>query len=204
MARPRKVSDDDVYAAALRVMARVGPGQLTLAEIAEEAGVTAGALVQRFGSKRDLLVRLAGLLGSGMSAFFAQLRAQHDSPLAVIRAYGEWMAEMARTPGALLRNFAYLQVDLTDPDLRRQLVAQSREVHKELAASLREAIARRELKRATDIPALVRNLDAIISGALLTWAFHHQGSAKTWIARHVDALLAPHCTRRTPSVSARQ
>ena len=192
MARPRKVSDDDVYAATLRVMSRVGPGQLTLAEIADEAGVTAGALVQRFGSKRELLVRLAGLLGSGMSSFFAQLRAQHASPIAVVRAYAECMADMAKTPGALLRNFAYLQVDLTDPDLRTQLVAQSREVRKELAATLREAIAQGEVRRDTDIPALVRNLEALISGALLTWAFHQQGTAKKWITSHVDALLAPH------------
>lgn len=192
MGRPRKVSDDDVYAAALRVMSRVGPAQLTLAEIAAEAGVTAGALVQRFGSKRQLLLTMAGLLGSGMGEFFAQLRAEHDSPLAVVRAYAECMAGMAKSPGALLRNFAYLQVDLSDPDLREQLVAQSKSVHKVLAALLREGIARRELRADTDVPSLVRNLEALISGALLTWAFHQQGNASTWLRRHVDALLAPH------------
>ncbi len=196
MARPRKVSDDDVYAAALRVMARVGPGQLTLAEIAEEAGVTAGALVQRFGSKRQLLVTMAGLLGSGMGEFFAQLRLQHEAPLDVVRAYAECMAEMAKTPGALLRNFAYLQVDLADPDLRAQLVAQSKVVHKELAALFREAVSRRELTRDTDVQALVRNVEALISGALLTWAFHQQGTATTWLRKHVAALLDPHLTRR--------
>jgi AcrR family transcriptional regulator len=56
-ARPRKVSDDDVFSATHRVMQRVAPGELTLAEIALEAGVTAGALVQRFGSKRALLLK---------------------------------------------------------------------------------------------------------------------------------------------------
>lgn len=131
-----------------------------------------------------------------MSDFFAQLRQQHDAPLTVVRAYAECMAEMAKTPGALLRNFAYLQVDLTDPDLRRQLVAQSKTVHKELAALLREAIARRELAGATDVTALVRNIEALISGALLTWAFRQRGTATTWIRQHVDALLEPHLTRR--------
>src|SRR5262245_24467841 len=38
--RPRKVSDDDVFAAAYRVMQRVGPADLTLDAIAREAGVT--------------------------------------------------------------------------------------------------------------------------------------------------------------------
>lgn len=192
MARPRKVSDEDVYAAALRVMSRVGPGQLTLGDIAREAGVTAGALVQRFGSKRELLVTLAGSMGTGMTEFFSQLRAQHDAPLDVVRAYATCMAEMAKTPGALLRNFAYLQVDLADPELRKQLVAQSRSVHKELAALLREAIRRGELDPESDVPALVRNLEALVSGALLTWAFHQKGTAARWIGAHVDALLAPY------------
>jgi AcrR family transcriptional regulator len=37
----------------VRVMLRVGPAELTLGAIAAEAGVTAGALVQRFGSKQN-------------------------------------------------------------------------------------------------------------------------------------------------------
>src|SRR5688500_6954778 len=126
-------------------MSRVGPGQLTLGDIAREAGVTAGALVQRFGSKRQLLVSLAGLMGTGMTEFFSQLRAQHDAPLDVVCAYAECMAKMAKTPGALLRNFAYLQVDLADPELRKQLVAQSRVVYRELAALLTEAVRRGDL-----------------------------------------------------------
>ena len=45
-----------MFAALVRVMLRRGPAELTLREIAAEAGVTAGALVQRFGSKRKLLL----------------------------------------------------------------------------------------------------------------------------------------------------
>ena len=54
--RRRKVEDADVFAAMGRVMRRVGPAELTLGAIAAEAGVTAGALVQRFGSKRELVL----------------------------------------------------------------------------------------------------------------------------------------------------
>src|SRR5437588_11255415 len=53
--RRRKAEDLDVFAALVRVMLRRGPAELTLGAIAAEAGVTAGALVQRFGSKRQLL-----------------------------------------------------------------------------------------------------------------------------------------------------
>ena len=56
--RPRKASDAEILAAAHRVMSRLGPAQWTLTDIAAEAGLTAGALVQRFGSKHGLLVVL--------------------------------------------------------------------------------------------------------------------------------------------------
>ena len=37
--RPRKVTDDEIYLAAQRAISRLGPGELTLADIAKEAGV---------------------------------------------------------------------------------------------------------------------------------------------------------------------
>src|SRR4029079_17596689 len=77
--RPRKVTDDDVFAAAYRVMQRVGPADLTLEAIAREAGVTAGALVQRFGSKRQLQVALAEGAARAAPSFIGQLREQHRS-----------------------------------------------------------------------------------------------------------------------------
>lgn len=196
MARPRKVSDDEVYAAAMRVMSRVGPTELTLQEIAREAGVTPGALVQRFGSRRALLVSMASALSAGMEDLFSQLRARHDSSLDVIRAYAACMAAMARTPADLSRNFEYLQVDMTDPDLRQRLVDQSKGVRRELAALLREAISSGELSKNTDVTALVRNIEALISGALLTWGFYQQGSAEAWVRRHIDSLLRPHTRTR--------
>jgi AcrR family transcriptional regulator len=97
-------------------MSRLGPNELTLADIAGEAGVTAGLLVQRFGSKRDLLLALSKRFSGGTSEMFTELRRGHRSPLATLRAYCDCMAHMADTPAAFARNFAYLQNDLTDPD----------------------------------------------------------------------------------------
>src|SRR5690349_1640858 len=92
--RPR-VADDEVFAAAQRAMTRRGPHELTLADIAGEAGVTAGRLVQRFGSKRGLLVALSERFAGSAGAVFASLRAAHPAPLETIRAYARCMADLA-------------------------------------------------------------------------------------------------------------
>src|SRR5262245_36285639 len=96
--RPRKVSDQAVFDAASRAMARRGPSQLTLSDIAAEAGVTAGALVQRFGSKRELLLALSRRVASTAEDFFVALRSAHGSPLAALRAYADHLARMGDSP----------------------------------------------------------------------------------------------------------
>jgi AcrR family transcriptional regulator len=194
--RPRKVSDEQIFAAAMRAMARLGPRELTLAEIAGEAGVTAGALVQRFGSKRDLLLALSRLGAEGGGDYVRGLMRAHRSPLAALREYAECFAHLAESPGALARNLAYLQIDLTDPDFRAQLAAQGRATREALRELLDEAVAAGELARGTDTRALVGTVEVALNGALFTWAFYQEGKAARFVRAAVDAVLAPYRRKR--------
>ena len=194
--RPRKVSDDEVFAAAHRATNRLAPNELTLAEIAKEAGVTAGALAQRFGSKRALLLALARGAAESTGDFIGQLKASHRSPLAAVRAYAECMAQLAQSPAALARNLAYLQIDLADPDFRAQLAVQARATRAGLEDLLASAVAKGELKRGTDVTALARTVEAMVNGSMMTWAFYADGPAERWIKDDVNAVLKPHLATR--------
>lgn len=196
--RRQKVSDDEVFAAAQRAMSRRGPHELTLADIAGEAGVTAGLLVQRFGSKRALLVALSARFAGSASAIFAGLRAAHRSPLATVRAYAACMADLAPTPEALLRNLAYLQLDLTDDVLRGHLVENARATRREIENLLESAVAAGELRRDVDVRSLARSVEAVVSGSLMTWATYREGKALDAIARDLDAVLSPWLRKRRP------
>lgn len=190
--RPRKVTDDDVFMAAQRAMSRLGPGELTLADVAAEAGVTAGLLVQRFGSKRQLLLALAERFSGGTAEMFAQLRRGHRSPLATLRAYSDCIANLASSPAALARNFAYLQIDLTDPDFRKHLAKQALATGRELQKLIREAIDAKELVPATNPKQLARTIEAVVGGSMLSWAFYQQGPAAKWMRHDLDAVLKPY------------
>jgi AcrR family transcriptional regulator len=185
-----------VFAAAHRATLRLAPSELTLAEIAAEAGVTAGALAQRFGSKRALLLALARAAAASTGDFIADLQATHKSPVAAIRAYGECMAALARSPAALARNLAYLQIDLADPDFREQLEVQAKATRIGLTNLLDAAVAAGEIKRGTNVASLARTVEAIVSGSLMTWAFYHDGPAERWIRDDVAAVLEPYLRRK--------
>ena len=189
--RRQKVTDEEVFAAAQRAMSRRGPHELTLADIGDEAGVTPGRLVQRFGSKRALLVALYERFSGSAGVVFAGLRAAHRSPLATVRAYAACMADLAPSPEALLRNLAYLQGDLADDVLRRHLVENARATRGEIETLIEAAVEAGELRRDVDARALARTVETVVGGALLSWATYREGKAAVWIGRDLDAVLAP-------------
>ena len=202
--RPRKVTDSQLFAATHAVMHRVGPGELTLAAIAEEAGVTAAVLVQRFGSKRALLLALAEKYANSAGELMASLARQHASPLAAIRAYGDCMAGMATSPAAMARSLAYLQIDLADPDFRRHLIKQARATRSGLRRLIRAASKAGELAPLTPAGQLARTIEAVVTGSLLTWAFYRAGAAARWVRADLDAVLAPYVGQSSRPASSRE
>src|SRR5690242_20787799 len=55
MPRPKTLSDLEVLKNAHRLIHQLGPDALTFASVAEACGLSAATLVQRFGSKADLI-----------------------------------------------------------------------------------------------------------------------------------------------------
>ncbi len=54
--RPRSASNDDILDGVMRAIATVGPARLALTDVAEETGLAPATLIQRFGSKRGMLL----------------------------------------------------------------------------------------------------------------------------------------------------
>lgn len=193
--RPRETSDEQLLAATARVMQRRSPTQLTLADVAKEAGVVPATLIQRFGTKRGLLLAMYRTAPAAVPQQFAAARAKYKSPLnALIELYVECTA-FAPTPEAMANGLSYLQIDLTDPDFHAITLAQFRALRQETQNLLDAAVAAREL-RPCDTAQLARLIQHINGGAMLSWAVYQQGSVATWVRRDLNALLASHVLQR--------
>lgn len=193
--QPRKVSDEQVFAAVMRAMQRLDPRRLTLAAIGEEAGITAGALAQRFGSKRALLLALARRQfgGSGRPTA-ARATEQHGSAMAALDAHVLAMSSLGSSADTLRRNLAYLQDDLADPAMREAL-AEAGEANRGFVRSLLEA-ARDEgaLAAHADPPKLALLIEACLAGAAVSAAFYEPPSAGDWVRDLMEELLRPYRT----------
>src|SRR5260370_26537524 len=116
--RPRASSDADLLLATARAVSRIGPARLTLADVAKEAGVAPATLMQRFGSKRGLLLALARTSAEGatLEPFHAALADKGPALDALINLLASCAGTFVKTPAALANHLAFLPIHFRDAD----------------------------------------------------------------------------------------
>jgi AcrR family transcriptional regulator len=197
--RPRTVDDADILMAAWRAISRIGPARLTLADVAKEIGLSPATLVQRFGSKRGLLLALAeGSVGS-VDACFAAARAAHPTPLTALLAAATELTRYTATPEEMSNHLAFLQIDLSDPDFHKHALENSKLSLIGYQKLLDEAVSAGELVPC-DTARLARAIGATAGGSLIAWAIFREGTAEAWVLEDLATLIAPY--RRAPNTRA--
>lgn len=189
--RPRETSDQAILAATMRVMQRRGPAQLTLSDVAKEAGVVPATLIQRFGTKRKLLLATCKSGTADVDAQFVAARAKYKSPVKALVEFYVQCSSLAATPESLANGLAYLQNDLSDPEFRAITLAQFKAMRRETRKLLDEAVAAGELKKC-DTGELARLLQQVNGGSMLDWAVFRKGRLADWLRGDLEALLKPY------------
>jgi AcrR family transcriptional regulator len=191
MPRPRTISDAEILDAAFRVITRLGPANMTLADVAGEVGLSAATLVQRFGSKRGLLLALCKLGMESVDECFAALRAAHPSPFAALIAAGTEMTRHVSSPEELANGLAFLQLDVSDPEFRKIALENSNRILAGYRCLIADAVAANELISCDD-KKLALAVGAVVGGSLIAWAIHRHGTAECWVRADLSTLLEPY------------
>jgi AcrR family transcriptional regulator len=191
MPRKKLLTDGAVLAAAGRVFARVGPARFTLADVAAEAGLAPATLVQRFGSKRALMLAFAEHAATLARRPFEQARQRVAEPLGALRAALLIASRATKSRRELTHSLAFLLEDLVDEELRAHAARHARWTEASIRELLDGAVERGQLT-AHDTTRLARAVQAAWNGALIQWGIRGRGSLGAWIATVVDTLLEPH------------
>jgi AcrR family transcriptional regulator len=190
--RPRSASDEAIFEAVAAVVTAAGPSGLTLAAVAGRVGLSAPALAQRFGSKHGLLAAFAAREVTAVADALAAARARGADPVRALVAVLSALTGPGATREGLANNLAFLQMDLTDPELRPHAVAHSRALRDGIAALAADAVRVGLLAAGTVPETLAADLWAVYCGAMVTWAIDGTGTLPDWIAAHLERVLARH------------
>jgi len=192
MARPRLVSDDVILDATRQVLAELGPVKLTLAAVGSRVGLAAPTLVQRFGSKRGLLLASAARSPVMVLRAVEEAEARNTSPLATLRDFALTAVAHIKHREELGNGLGFVQLDVADPEFRKHALAHSAAIVDSCARLYRAAQDAGELRADADVPALARHTLVCFNGALQVWAVNGWGSLSDFLSEQLDLMLAPY------------
>jgi AcrR family transcriptional regulator len=190
MPRQRTISDEAILDRVLALAHRVGPARVTFATAAAEVGLSAATLVQRFGTKRELLLAADK---RGIDLWVGALdRSTAASPLARVVEGLALAVDPDATPERMANSVAMLQLDLADPDFHAETLRGARAVRAHIERDLSAALAAGELRCGTDIATLAKLVETTYHGAMIGWAIHRENTLTDWMREQAEAVLAPH------------
>ncbi|MFD7152977.1 TetR/AcrR family transcriptional regulator [Kribbella sp. NPDC059898] len=192
MARPRLVSDDVILDATREVLAELGPVKLTLAAVGARVGLAPPTLMQRFGSKRGLLLASAARSPLMVQRLAEAVAGRNTSPLATLRDFALSAVAHIEHREQLGNGLGFVQLDVADPEFRRHALAHSAAIVDSCDRFYRAAVEAGELRAGTDVPALARHTLVCFNGALQVWAVNGWGSLTEFLGQQLDLMIAPY------------
>ncbi len=195
MTRPKTIPDEQVVQAVGRVLLRVGPAHFSLQDVGGECGLSPATLVQRFGSKRGLVLAFARASAQEATAPFERARSKLASPLAALREALLSAAKDLRTRQEVANSLAVLLIDITDDEMRTLAAQHAHATEKAIRTLLDEAVQAGELEKGLP-PRLALSIQAAWNGAVIQWALRGQESFSTLLTSVLAPLLPMPKARR--------
>ena len=190
--RPRTVDDSTILEAAVTVLGRIGPERLTLADVGTEAGLSAATLVQRFGSKRDLMLSVLRFAKDGFESRLQTAIDENDSPVEAIFAAAMNRPGSLQEPEIVSNMFAFYLSDMRDPQFRELARENAHNAVTGFKSLLEEAIARGEIAdNSIDTAQLAETIYSLTLGTLMRWSVYGEGCYREMIRKELDTLLRP-------------
>src|SRR6476469_11017143 len=198
--RPRRMPDSAILSAAAKVVSKTGPERFTLADVGQEVGLSAATLVQRFGSKRLLMLAMFEQMANLVNGRFAAKAADGETPLEALYAAALDRADPTHGPENVANGIAFLLMEINDPEFHAIAISSAQQAIDAYKRLLDSAIQDGHLSDdGIDSQDLAETIHSMTLGSLMMWVIHRSSGSKPRTRRDLDTLLRPY--RRVATTS---
>src|SRR5512140_3168276 len=199
--RPRRLPDSAILDAAVKVVSRTGPERFTLADVGQEVGLSAATLVQRFGSKRLLMLAMLEQMTSIVNGRFTAKLEEGETPLESLYAAALDRADPNHGPEQVANGIAFLLMEINDPEFHAIAISSAQKAVEAYKSRLDDAIEDGDLTDSgIDTLELAETIHSMTLGSLMMWVINREAETKPRTKRDLDTLLRPY--RRIPIKSS--
>jgi|GEM_PF-1822697 AcrR family transcriptional regulator len=181
MPRKKKIDDSVILQLILEVIIEVGAASFSLSDLSRKTGLSPATLLQRFGSKKNILHKAIALANDNLNRELTN-RKQTDKSYVqtIIDIYLE-LAGNFITPSDIANGLDVLKYDINDKNLNALTRKYFKIRRNKIASLLILATEHNELPQDTDITSMVYNLEALWQGSVMLWALIGKGTLQRWL-----------------------
>ncbi len=183
MAQKKIVEDQFVLEQALWVISKYGPDCFTLVDVGKAVGLAPATLLQRFGSKQQLLILAAKQATASLQQDLQKLKLKK---LAWDKELIQLLASVPKGFGTrqdIASSLGLLKLDMIDPELHPV----ARELFKTLRGRIHELLLdgqkSGQLDASFDLEVVMWELDALRHGLVIQWTLSGKGTLKKWLEK---------------------
>jgi len=160
----------EIIQATMEIIAEEGIQNLTMARLAEEIGITDGALYKHFNSKKEILLATVKEIQKSFSTFMSPQVALSDDPLeklqTILRLHLEFLEQHKGVPRILFSE----AVHVGDNDVKRLMHSGVSNYLDFIRGILLRAIQDGQIRKDLDIDAATTAFFGLIQGNLIVWS----------------------------------
>lgn len=177
MRRPANLRKAEIVATVLDMADRIGPDRVTTNAVAQQIGLTQGALFRHFPSKSDMWGAVADHVADLLSQTWERALAGRTDPLARIRALiGAQLGVIAQNPAIPMLLFSR-ELTTENEALRGTFRARLGAFHGLLQADIAAAQDAGQITTAPDPRDIAYLLSSLVQGAAIRWALGPRDTA---------------------------
>lgn len=197
MPRKKTIDDKTILKMVLEVITKVGSTTFSLEDLREKTGLSPATLLQRFGSKKNLLHKAIELSNNDLEDNFTNRVAISKSPIQeIINIYLELSMPFSR-PIDVANGLDILKLDITEKKLNKLTRKYFEIRRKKIESLIILAQEKNEITSKINAAELVWVLESLWQGSIMLWALIGEGQIREWlkkrfntvIKRHAEALL---------------
>ena len=192
MPRSKTVPDDKVFSITLRLLGKLGFKSLTLEQVGTESRLSPSTLVQRFGSKKKLVLHALVFAVDNLELRAKEIcKSQWDRPVDKLVDYLCSTVVEIRKKDDFANHFALLALDVSDKEFQ-EVANRHNRAQLKLIKHFVDSAAEKKLVVDCDTKALAQSIQIHFNGCLCTWPIMGKGKLTNWVEKNIKTLLKPH------------
>lgn len=183
------IDDRMILKMALEVIVEVGVTTFSLEDLRNKTGLSPATLLQRFGSKKNILYKALELSNNDLKNNFNNRSIVNQSPLQeIINIYLELSMPFS-TPEDIAGGLDILKLDITDKRLN-SLTRKYFEIRrKKIESLIIQAQEKNEISSFINASEMVWNLESLWQGSIMLWALIGSGNLQEWLKKRFHSFI---------------